>query len=74
MKSNYSKIQKKLISINVSWCELEETMGENAALEVACDQHSVSSQWFYDNFADNSEEVTRGCREIWDQKEIACHS
>lgn len=36
-------------SINKTWCELEESMGEMAALEVACEQHGKDSDWFYGN-------------------------
>lgn len=40
---------KLMESINQTWCELEDHMGEFAALEVACEQHGKTSDWFYDN-------------------------
>ena len=39
----------KAKSINKMWCELEEVMAENAALEVACENHGTNSEWFYDH-------------------------
>ena len=39
----------KMERINRDWCELEEEMGEQAALHVACDNHNVDTEWFYDH-------------------------
>lgn len=36
-------------SINNDWCENEETMGEQAALHVACEMNGKSVDWFYDH-------------------------
>lgn len=64
-----TKTQQKLFDINIESCENEKTMGENAALEVACSAHGVTSQWFYDNYADHSIEVNEACEKHWSSKE-----
>ena len=69
--SKITKTQQKLININIDWCELEESMGENVALEVACQQNGVSSsQWFYDKLfeGNNGDVVNRECEKYWSKK------
>lgn len=55
----------KLVEITLDWNENEETMGENAALEVACEMNKTNSQWYYDNMAIYSDEVNKRLNEIY---------
>lgn len=60
--------QQRLVNINVAWCDYEDNMGENAALEVACQEEGVTSQWFYDNVPDHIEVLNVECQKIWDAR------
>lgn len=52
------KTIKKLAEIIIAWDELEENMGEYAALEVACQQNGYKdSQWFCENIVEYGNEV-----------------
>ena len=63
-----SKIEQILFDITLEWNELEDTMGENAALEVACQQHGKSSQWYYDKMMDYHKNVNLELRKYYDKK------
>lgn len=43
------KKKDKIKRITESWGELEEIMGEMAALEVACQEEGVDSEWYFEN-------------------------
>lgn len=63
-----TELQKKLFDITLDWNKNEETMGENAALEVACGQHGVTSQWYYDNFVDHAAVLSPALRVYYESK------
>lgn len=65
-------LAKKLAEINILWCEYEKNMGENAALAVACEQHGVDSQWFYDNLCKDGmpDLVNNICTKYWGNKDV----
>lgn len=50
---------EKVVSITNDWNELEEDMGEMAALEVACQQYSVDSAWYFDQYGKYEKEVNK---------------
>lgn len=41
----------KMEKISREWGELENSMGEMAALEVACENNGVDSDWYWDNIS-----------------------
>ena len=71
MMSNLEEavIIQKLADINIAWCENEKSMAEFAALEVACENHGVDSQWFYDSLNDSRvDAMTKICQKVWGKK------
>ena len=49
--------QEKAYELNTLWCELEDTMGEQAAYNVACSQLGIDPDDGYDLLATHSEYV-----------------
>lgn len=54
-----------LVDITLDWNDLEDDMGENAALEVACSQHGKTSGWYYDHVFDHGDEMNQRLRKIY---------
>ena len=56
----------KLVEITLDWNDNEEHMGENAALEAACEINGVDSQWYYNNMAIYSDIVNERLKRIYE--------
>lgn len=63
-----NRIQQKLVNITLAWEDYEEDMGENAALEVACQEEGVDSDWYYNNFAAESDVVNAYIEEVYGEE------
>jgi hypothetical protein len=64
-----NRIQRKLFDITVEWNDLEDDMGEQAALEVACSQNGVDSDWYYDNFPAEHEIVNAHLSKLYGKEQ-----
>jgi hypothetical protein len=62
-----NKVQQALFDITIDWNDLEDDMGENAALEVACSQHGKTSSWYYDNMFEHHEVVNPALRAFYEK-------
>ena len=51
-KITKKEIAEKIRIITEDWDFYKDSMGEMAALEVACQQHGVDSDWYFENMSE----------------------
>jgi len=66
-KRNKEATIQKLFEITKEWNELENSMGENAALEVACETNNTTSDWYYSQMSIHHAEVNNRLRELYEK-------
>ncbi len=64
-----NEVQQKLFEITKAWNEYEDSMGEQAALELACQEQGTDSDWYYENMVEEHEVVNKHLRELYDARE-----